>query len=54
MQRLMLLFLILHTDILQMLSAQCDMIKEKFPDLQVIAGNVATGEATEASDRSRS
>ncbi|MGN1168432.1 MAG: IMP dehydrogenase [Lachnospiraceae bacterium] len=25
-----------------------DMVKSKFPDLQVIAGNVATGEATEA------
>ncbi len=25
-----------------------DMIKSKFPDLQVIAGNVATGEATKA------
>ena len=25
-----------------------DMVKSKFPDLQIIAGNVATGEATEA------
>lgn len=25
-----------------------DMVKSKFPDLQVVAGNVATGEATEA------
>ena len=43
----MLLFLILHTDIQQTLLRTVDMIKSKFPDLQVIAGNVATGAATE-------
>ena len=34
--------------ILQMLSVLFDMVKSKFPDLQVIAGNVATGAAAEA------
>ena len=35
-------------DILRMSFAAVRMIKEAYPDLQVIAGNVATGEATKA------
>ena len=35
-------------DILRMFFTVSEMIKEAYPDLQVIAGNVATGEATKA------
>ena len=35
-------------DILRIFFAAVRMIKDAYPDLQVIAGNVATGEATKA------
>ncbi len=35
-------------DILRILKAPCDEIKAAYPELQVIAGNVATGAATKA------
>ena len=41
---------ILRMVILQMFFVLLRMVKEKYPDLQVIAGNVATGEAAKASN----